>query len=446
MKRLLTLIAVLSTGMVQAQWLTQSADSKGSFLFKGSNVTFDIAKTDITLNLNNLYKPVELRAGALNHRFIYGLNVNAKNEDGTAALISSGDFNASGSFNVYAGFQWSNMNNEMYEEAKSKINKKIVATTNFQLADFPKKARKIVQNKVGASALPTAKAQQIITDWNKFLDTSTPPQFLSNVGAYADQGDPIIKQLKTDVIQESQLIIDKYAKQTQKLLNQLSQLKQTADDEDLWKLTLFGLQGIDASSFKRIDTINHANFSKSFISESFRGNRTGIGINYQRNRWRFGLSYAYRITNNLGDLKKKDYKVTSTTVSGSQTLTQETTYSAYSGSYAEVELMELNLDAIYTVFLGEESNTYALVNPYYRGNLYSRNQAVLPSNYSAGLGFYFFNKKAKFLGGFYMEVPDLDNAIAKSVPVADQNIRPALQKLTFGIVGKFSLSSLMGDQ
>ena len=74
MKRVLfwtILFSVLTTGSY-AQWLSQSAEGKGTFLFKGTNVTLDLAKTAFSFTLNNMNRPVDLDSIKNRNKFFLG--------------------------------------------------------------------------------------------------------------------------------------------------------------------------------------------------------------------------------------------------------------------------------------------------------------------------------------------------------------------------------------
>ena len=83
-----------------------------------------------------------------------------------------------------------------------------------------------------------------------------------------------------------------------------------------------------------------------------------------------------------------------------------------------------------------------LASLYLRSSLFSRDTAYLKNYTNIGTGLYFINKKGKFLGGLYVELPDINNNVEKAKPQDEINIRPPFKKLTFGIVIKFNISSI----
>lgn len=312
-----------------------------------------------------------------------------------------------------------------------------------------------ITSEIDASSLDPVNDSAMITlvryDWFANLKTAKNPKNFSDflkgyIVKNPAASSPIVANIINSLLEEIKIILKLQQQEIDKITTSLVSYRDGYIRYRLWKFSIFSFGGIDGSSFKRVDTINTISPSASFIKEEFRGGSFGIGLNYQINRFKFGVTYAYKMTNNFVLLDKTDYKLTTTTTSGVQTLSEEKSISAYSGTYGEVEINEVNVDVLYTINLGKTSETYALVNPYIRSTIFTRGKTILPNTYNLGIGTYFFTTKSKFLGGLYLELPDLNNTVEKTKPVTDQNIRPGLKRLTFGIVGKFSLNSLISWQ
>ena len=209
-----------------------------------------------------------------------------------------------------------------------------------------------------------------------------------------------------------------------------------------YRITVFAFGNINASAFKHFEKLDTSDFAKSFRDVNFMGGSFGLGVNAEWKIFRIGITYSYELTNNFPTLKSTDYVVTSVFSNQNQKLSSEDKLTAYSGEYGEVEINELNLDLIINVALNKERSNYVLINPYLHGTLFSRNTALLPNITSVGTGFYFFRKDSKFLGGLYVELPDVNNTMEKRKPVEKQNLRPANKRLTFGLSAKMSLSAI----
>ena len=101
---------------------------------------------------------------------------------------------------------------------------------------------------------------------------------------------------------------------------------------------------------------------------------------------------------------------------------------------------ELNVDLIIDFKLKGDTSRI-LVNPYLRASLFSRDTAYIKNYTNLGLGLYFLGRKRKFIGGLYVELPDINNNAEKAKPEDEIHIQPPFKKLSFGIVTKFNISS-----
>lgn len=456
MKKIICMILVVCVcNTTIGQWLTQSAEGKGSFLFKGANVAVDLAKTDLSFTINNLNSPYRVSKAKDNLFLFYGGGVNAKNEEGLGNLFSAGEFVPSANANGYLGIRFSNSYDSLYKKQERLLSDALQQITQNQQLEFITKMEKSIDFEIDGSSLDETDDADLIKklkkDWKEKLAKLATQPFSKYLKSYLSKNPGLTKvatiaNIIDELLNEIKLIVKSNDIELGNLTQQLILNRDEFVKKSFWRLSIFTFGGIDASSFKRVEDINTTSLSKSFIKEEYRGGNLGIGINYQIKQWKFGAIYSYKKTNNFNLLDKTDYKLTTTTTTGNQTLTQEKAISAYSGNYGEVEINELNLDALFTVGLGEKSESYAMLNAYLRGNFFSRDKILLPTSYNIGLGSYFFTKKSKFLGGLYVELPDVKDSFEKSKPVADQNIRPALKRLTFGIIAKVSLNSLISWQ
>ncbi|MEJ7767552.1 MAG: hypothetical protein WKF89_07055 [Chitinophagaceae bacterium] len=429
-----------------AQWLTQSAEGKGSYIFKGTNVSFDLLKTDFSFTINNLNDPVKVSSENDNHFFFYGGEINAKSAEGLGNLFSGGYLVPSAGADAYIGFQLANSFNRLVEAEEATLSAQMTKIKNQQFNDFVKRMNDKIDQEILLSLLSDSViVRKIRREWKESLLVLQPKQFFDFLKTYKPDN-ATVAAIIPKLTAEVEAINKQNTEGLDHVRTLLVQSREDNIQKKLWRLSIFALGGIDASSFRRIESINTNNFARSFIREDYRGGHLGAGLNFQYNRWKIGATYLYHRTNNFNLLDRTDYKLTSVVTSGNQTLTQERAITAYSGLYGEVDINEFNSDIIYSLHLGGSSNSYALLNAYIRGNFFSRNKELLPNTYNIGFGSYLFTKKSKFLGGLYIELPDVDNYYEKSKPAADQNLRAGLKRLTFGIVGKFSLNSFISQQ
>ncbi|MDJ1503530.1 hypothetical protein [Xanthocytophaga agilis] len=444
-KIVLALIFLITGNKVTAQWLTQSAEGKGSFLFKGSNVSFDLAKTDLTFTISNLNTPLKVASKSDNAYWFIGGSLMAKNEESIGNLFSRGDFVPSAKLNGYTGVRLSNSYDKLYREKEKSFSTELKEEEDRLIREFISTMGNLIDDEIRINNLSDTNTKiKLLNDWKGQL--TNPKKFFTYLKTYQPYGNDTIAVIIQNLLEEIKIIEKKNDKEKEELRNNLIRERDKYISKHFWRLSIFTFGGIDASSFKRVEELDTSNLSNSFIKEEYRGGQWGIGINHQINRWKFGLTYSYKETNNFNLLDKIDYKLTKATTSGNQNLIEEKLITAYSGEYSKVAINELNIDIIYNLSLGKESNTYTFLNGYLRGNFFSRKEDLLPNSYNLGLGSYFFTTKSKFLGGLYVELPDVENSFEKRKPIDKQNIRTATKRLTFGIVAKFALSSLISSQ
>ena len=260
-----------------------------------------------------------------------------------------------------------------------------------------------------------------------------------------DDDDPEVKAFRT-ALKKRLLVVKEHVEKPYRALSNPrfnAKVEFNKGRKGYYKFTTYLFGGINAMDFKRFDKIDSTNLENSFVDEYFRGGNFGIGFNFEYWRFRFGLTYAYTKTSNFSALSATEYTLQSSTVINNQTLQTKDAVTAYGGGrYGEVEKNDLNIDIIYNCRLDKDGENHILINPYLRASMFSRDTSLLINKANLGIGGYFFKESGKFLGGLYIELPDINNNIEKKKPVDKQNFRPPLKRLSFGIVTKFSLKAL----
>lgn len=439
MKNILSIAFVIGIlNAINAQGLTQSADGKSAILFKGTSLSLDIAKADVSFGINNLVKSVKLSTKKDNFQPIYGISISAKNKEGIGDLFSKGKFVPNADANFFAGLSISNKFISDMENEKQQLKDVLEILSKKNMVDFKNTMDNILDER-----LSEFEDVKTVLKSNTSKGVGGFRRALSKIDLKQDKK---LERLINSLDQDLNELDDLYQKKESETMKQLTDLHKKLTYNNLRILNIYTFGGLNASSFKRSDSINTSELSKSFIKEEFRGGNFGFGINYQIKQWRFGITYEYVQTNNFDMLNKAEYTLSTVNSSGNQSLEQENAITAYYGKYGQVEINRLNADVIYSLRLDKDANTFCYLNPYLRSNLASRNTALLVNTVNIGSGFYFFDQNSKFIGGLYIELPDVDNKIERSKPVADQNLNPAVKRLTFGIVTKFSLSSIIKFQ
>lgn len=441
----IALLFITVTGESFAQWLTQSAEGNGSFLFKGANVSLDLLKTDLSITLNNLHNPVKI-SNKDNHFLFFGGGMDAKAKKGLGNLFTNRDLVPAGELNLYLGFQFANSYNKLYQVEELRLSAQTTKIKIQQVADFVIKINGKIDEKILSSHLTDSVViKKIKKEWKEKLSKSYPNAFFEYLKTYKPDN-VSVANIIPDLLVSVETMMRENALDLEHITNLLTGNREENIRNKLWRFSIFVIGGADASSFNRVEKLDSNNFANSFIKEDYYGNFVAVGMNFQISKLKIGATYAYRKTNNFGLLDNLYYKLNTAITANGQTLNQEKTVNAFTGAYGEVVINELNADIMYTLDLGDNSDAHALLNAYFRGQLFSRSKDLLPATYNVGIGTYFYTRKSRFLGGIYIELPDVNNYFKKNKSGNNQTLTPATQRLAFGLVGKYSLNALFSHQ
>lgn len=451
MKRLFLYLIFLMTGLSPyAQTMTQSIDGESSLLLPLRGVAFglDIGRTEISISGSNYGKAIDRDNNLPFRNWFFGGDITVENSGGIGYLLRSGDIVPAGKAAAFVGF---NVNNDkalirawksssfndvrvaelkkrisLTEEYKSGLLQDITTATmmipDSETRDHVKlEASKELQQAADGLALNMALSKILSNEAHR------PEAFVVTFGQLVE----IRKRRYLEALAQ----VD-----NSRLLDEA--LTKFMQSHSVKRFTPFIFGRAEGRSFTYYEGPNASPLSNSFSYKFFQGFIAGLGLNLQYGSWWFGATYSYVDGDNFNTLGSRTYTLTTTNTSGNQTLTSEKKITAYSGAYAHVERNELNIDLVKEFSLSDTSRL--LTNLYYRGSVFSRNISYLLNESNIGLGMYYLGSKSKFLGGIYLELPDINNSFEKSDPQNISNIRPAYKKLGFGIVTKYSLASMPG--
>ncbi|SDK25597.1 hypothetical protein SAMN05421823_102268 [Catalinimonas alkaloidigena] len=430
------LVSIFLCYPLYSQNLTESAKGESSLLMRGNNASLNLGEAELSFGLNNLKKSL----GTASY-LIFGVNAVAKNESGIGNIFDRGYLVPEGKFNGFLGLSWSNGIPEAFEEEYSgEIEKyqKFISDSRRSFDEYV--TRYICENSDEDSSLSNIRKELC----DEYKELNSPQMFLNTLRSKLKQEkDAKRKNFILGLYDELSDKIDDFKETKDYYDTIVENMENTLQEKVYWQLMVFGLGGINASEFKRFVGYDSTNLKDSFEDESFRGGRGGIGINFQYGSFNLGITYSYLETNNFVILSKKDYTWRSSTSLNNQTVIEEKKIAAYSGAYDNVKINELNIDLLYNVKLDKEPKNHLLINPYLRSQLFSRRSDLLPNSTNVGCGFYFYQQSGVFLGGVYAEVFDVKNSYEKIKPAEEQNLREPINRLTFGIVTKITIGSLL---
>ena len=455
MKRLIVLLCPLLIGAgSQGQMLTQSADGQSTIPLplNGLGASFDIGKTDATIGVNNYGRVLNSKTYKFKDNFLMGANLSAKTVNGLKQLFSSRDLVPEGNLLAYSGYSFSNMA-AIADGLGSPHD--LDAQKKKELARLEQRYKAQVQ-------------YTILKQRRKITDVALRERMMSHLLRAvqkcdnADEIDRITDSADIDPANNTASEALKNFKQAVKAVSAADRKKNNTAREDIvqtyatlhdiavegvWKkimpfrATIFLLGGIKARGFTLYNGLTPANLSQSFQDTLFRGGNIGLGVNFRLANYWLGATYSYINGDNFPSLRNKNYTLQTTDTAGNQTVIGEQKITAYQGKYSRVETNQLNVDLIANYRLADRSSL--LANLYLRRSLASRDTSLLKNYTNIGAGFYFVNKKRNFLGGLYVELPDVNNNFEQARPADEIDIKSPFQKLLFGIVAKVSISSVL---
>lgn len=436
---------ILILFVAQGQTLTQSADGKSSIPLplNGLGLSVDIGKSEVALGINNYGEVLKDSSN-----FLIGGNLSVKSADGVGSLFSSGDIVPAGNLLLFGGVSFSNNKKLIDNFNKSspfKYHKKTQELEDVIFDKYKSKIKKAIFNFSGEINGDDALKKKTINELSDLIEKCDgPAKITAQIKAYGSTTSALDDFRKSLLIQDEieakqykeayDLIRENYSKLIDKSFTEFLKMQFPL------RFTAFLQGGISARNFTRYIGLNVTALPKSFQDTLFRGGQFGVGLNLQVKNYWLGVTYSYIAGDNFTALKSKEYTLKTMDTTGNQQLTSEKKYTAYSGKYSKVETNELNIDIVGDFKLADTS--HLLANLYLRGSLFSRDTSYLKNHIDIGAGLYFLGKKGKFIGGLYVELPDINNNFEKAKPADEINIRSPLRKLSFGIVTKFNLSSI----
>lgn len=443
-------VALLCSTGLRAQYLTQSADGQGAVLLpiNGLGVSFDIGKSELAVGINNYKRALDSSNRKFSNNYLVGLNLAVKNSDGLGNLFTTGEIIPGGNFLGFLGYSIHNYG-KILEGFKNSDLSKIARYEQEKIeamkAPFIKKLKahiEVALLEIEEDSVRNNVSNDFATALQKAADTRGMVRALLQ---YPRKDEIKLKDCMATLkkLVNAELISYREELDRASYTRQLdTAFRNYACAHQVFRLTPFLFGGIQARNFSLFTGTNFSNFSNSFKDTLYRGGTFGFGFNLQYGGWWLGATYSYLDGDNFVNLSSKQYTIRTADTSGNQSMIAEKSKTAYSGKYAKVETNQLNIDLLREFIFNDSSRL--LANAYYRGSLCSRDTAFIKNYSNIGIGLYFMGKKAKFLGGLYIELPDINNNLEKAKPEATRSIRPPLKKLTFGVVTKFSINSILG--
>jgi hypothetical protein len=431
---LLSLLLIGSVlGTNQAQTLTQDAKGKSSLLFHGSYVGLNILETEAIIGVNNLGGGV-----AASQRSVFGAELRAKNNKGVTTLFNNGSPTPDARLRFLYGRSFASVKKISLLDVnrQTEINDSILLLTNEfmdRAQDYLNKQYEAIRNK--------NERDRISEELNTLL-SQRKLRFPERISIDPDESQRLLKRRIKEFTAD---LAEPYLEKINKLRDERNRLRRGDSTSVQRSILPYITGGIRATSFRQALAIDTSNFINSFPTTYFRGGNFGVGVNGQVGPFLVGILYnLYVETDNFDYLKTKEYTYRQTQTKGGSSLVSEEKITAYSGDYTPVTAQELSIDALRFFKVG--SKTILPVTLYSRISFNSNNADKYPNVFTLGGGIYFFQNNGKFLGGLYVELPDINNNVERTFNKTNPNLRRSIDRFTLGIVTKFPLSGITLSQ
>lgn len=430
-------ILLLTINNAFTQILNQDADGKSSIVWSGGTIGIDITESSIK---SNYYSSTDKTKG-----FLFGVDLQGKNESGIGALFNSSEFTPNVEISGLVGYYFTTTNYKKLEDKRDSVDNAINAhedTINalqdtvdiaweFYFEDCKKSLNKI-ENK----------------------DIEDEVRKIQNSFDFSKGASEVIKLLKKDVkvttsvkLKTHQLLTElsikltnnnkiKRYNETNKNLVELRKKKvkiETNNTISSSKHKLYARPGLSTTEFSYDNGNDSISFDSRFVDTLDVNPFLEVGYTGRFGNAILGLSLGYSTISTFSKLDDKKYKYTltdTTLQSGNLESTKEIT--AYSGDYKFLNRFYVNADFLYLINLNEENKDYLGLGTYFRTN-FNSNTDLLKDNTVLGFNLNFLNgKDGKFLGGVYVQTSDLFN----------QNEKPFDNSISFGITAKLAIKSI----
>ncbi len=421
---------------------TKTGKDESSVVLNTTNVGFDPGKASLTFKTNNL----SLRKTNPNS-ILWGITAEGKNNEGISSIFSSSEIVPSSKITLLLGFSTSNadklsnvyLNNLQVEKQRftslSTGFKQSIDTAIYNyINDLDTGSADSIAKRVLGTAYSTVKKKplKIYTRLKKAFKILS--QDVSQTAETRYHATEIYKTYFEDNPEWKEY------KGLQKVIKE--GIDNMGKDIDKYKRTTFYLHhGNAATKFNVFKGWDSVDLTNSFEKITFRGSSGGFGINRNYgSKWIIGFRYTYEEANNLEDLETSEYKVTQTNTTASATGATELKKTAYPNTFRKVFIDNLDFDIMRFFPSGKES--IIIANLYIRDNI-SSNEEIVVNHTDIGISGSLFNgKKGKFIGGVYLEVPDVGQNRERRKPADVKDLDPFYQRLNFGVFTKFSFSKL----
>lgn len=434
-KIVILIVSVLFYNLSYSQVLNQDAKGNSSILFNGSTLGVDIQDASISCALNNFRNQ---HIADSSNKLMYGFNLKAKNNDGVAELFTQGSFNPESKIIGIIGRSWYSDNDLYFQKTNKTLRSKINELENLT-QNFVKNINGIIDTiKVVKDSNETELKE--LKEELKNLIESVALEDLSNKMLSVATKYKTYKKIIESVSLTTKLKYLQYLGTKQDLENEVKSLESefvSLRKYGYKRVTYYITGGINSSIFKLQNTIDTSNFSNSFKNQEYYGYDFKLGMNCQfGGEWILGTSIGIQKNNTQDNLTKKEYTLRTVTSNSSQQLISEKKITAFAGDYKTFQQAKIEADVVRFIKAGKDIVALDL----YLRQFFPINNTISTDITNIGISTYFFKNTGNFIGGIYIEFPDVFNNIDRGK--GSNELKPFERRISFGLVAKISLNSL----
>lgn len=427
--------------------IVRTGEGESSILLENTNLSLDLGKTELSFATNNYTQSI-LKSNGI----IWGGRVKGKNKNGITNLFQSSQFIPSSSIELNIGRYWSNSHlliPQIKAEKETLFKATMAEATNALDKNLEIEIYELIDNglkeenglsKLTQTEIDYIKKEVKIPLSNAVNKYSLLEQRLKKMKDDLTESFSIrqkAEELHNYLIAHEDLLKLKKAREDLKSIN--TSFVNILEKNNYERFVVYLHGGVVSEQYKFFSIWNYENFKNSFEDKRFSGFKGGFGVNHRRGgKWMIGGKYTFEESNNVNSLPTFEYEYTQTSTNGVNSGQIREKVTAYSGIYNKVLLNRIDFDILNFNKIGE--NEILLLNPYLR-IIESNNDKNFISRTNLGISSSFYKNTGKFLGGIYLELPDIDQNIERQKPTP--KYESWYQRLTFGIYATYSFSSLL---
>ncbi|PJJ80178.1 hypothetical protein CLV57_3325 [Mucilaginibacter auburnensis] len=426
----------ICTFFAMPAWAQMSADdAKGqtTIVNNSSSVAFNISDAVATVSWNNLRK-----LDILQSRYtLWGISASAKNKDGLADLLKTGNLTPESKIGGFLAFRWS------FEKKFLSLSDKM---QNIQNDSVYLKYKELtyykddVEKAIANSQLTTSERKLFNEEFLPMTDNFRADMKILIDKVAHHRFNPAATDIQKNIIAiltARQLQVHSLQMKVDALRKQEDSLQILIDAErkksKTHALTAFIKTGLTGNSLSLYNATTTGSLSGRFDAVEFRGTFVDLGLNLDMGKhWVTGISVGYEHINNLDSLSQTSFTIKTSEKVGSDELSSSRSYTAYKGSYVIYDRVNLRTDALY---YGKINDDYRLVwNCLYTRFMLPVEESRIRPVINAGTAVNFYKAAGKLVGGVYLQSNDVFNRLD-----SDNNFGA---RLSFGVVVKYSFESI----